>query len=109
MILKFFTQQAYIASPTFHKHFEGKHETRDQDYPFVNMTADIIISESGDENDNPQIDVSVHNKMWDDPLTDKDGNTEPIHLNFTMDRKEVAYLHKYLEAFLKTNPSVGGV
>lgn len=109
MTLKFFTQNVYIASPTFYNHFEGKHETTGQDFPFVQMTADIFISESQDEQDNPEIDFLIHNKMWDDPAKDKNGDTQAISLKFTMDRKEAAYLHKYLEAFLKSNPSVGRV
>jgi len=109
MTLKFFTQKVYIASPTFYNHFERKRETTGRDFPFVQMTADIFISESQDEQYNPEIDFSINNKMWDDPAKDEDGNTQAISLNFTMDRKEAAYLHKYLEAFLKSNPSVGGV
>ncbi len=94
-------------SPTYHKAFEGKWAIHDQDYPYVNMTADIMFSTEDQEEKGEEwteLNISIHNKMWDDPLQDDEGNTEHFSVNFSMSREEVIYLKKYLEAFLEAHP-----
>ncbi len=102
-MLKFFTQKAEISAPTYFKHFNNKLPGGERDWPLVKMTTDISLDESQDEHDNPEIFVAIHNKMWDDPEKSDDGDTEPISVYVFLDAKQVAYIYKYLEAFLKTN------
>ena len=104
MTYKFFTQDAYISSPTFHKLLDG----REDSYPDVNMTADIIfhegVIEDKDEEEHSVLHVSILNRMWDDPESGEDGKTEKVSIHFDMNRKEAAYLHKFIEAFLENTP-----
>lgn len=102
MELKIFTQSAFISSETFYNHFEGKHETSKVDYPYVSMTIDLIVSENEDDS-NPELDFRIENKMWDDPTKNEDGETDAIAIGFSLNLKEVQYLQKHIEAFLKTN------
>ena len=107
MELKFFTQEAYIYSPTYYSLLKGSRGTKDGNYPFVDMTADIVISDiielDEDENEIPKINVLVTNEKWKDPLKDEYGHTERVSFNFEMTINDAVYLHKYLEAFLKIN------
>lgn len=100
--LKFFTQSSWITSETFYNHFEGTHYTRKVDYPYVSMTTDIFISENEDD-DNPEIDFRIENKMWNDPTKDEDGHNNPISFGFSLTYKEAEYLQKHLKAFIKSN------
>jgi hypothetical protein len=102
MELKIFKQNSWIASETFYNHFEGKHPTSKQDYPYVSMTTDIIVSPEICDT-NPTIKFRVINQMWEDPTPDEDGDTNPISFGFEFSLEEVIYLNKFLESFIKNN------
>lgn len=109
MKLKFFTQDVEIQSTTFHELLNkkgNKHAAPDDNYPTVQMTADVSFEDEIVDSDKDQIWISIDNKMWDEPIGWKeDEKTEieqehQIRINLFIDYYQAQYIYKFIEAFL---------